>query len=319
MIVIDEATSRELLDMDEAIPWLAESFLAISAGPTVGMRSDVDDPAHSARGLLLGSYVGSLEGVCFKVVGTWRGTRAGVIVVFNVATGHPEVLLSAAHATDVRTGAASAAATRRLARPESKRLAILGTGLQAFTQLQAMLAVLPIESVAVWNRTAENAAGWVERARAKLGQASPDFRLCATPEDSCRESDVVVICTRAREPVLRGEWLSPGAHINAVGASTPLQRELDLSVLQRAALRAVDSRELALKTGDFLEPMSQGIIRPEDVVEIGEVLQGTRLGRTDSDQITLFKSVGHAANDLALALHLAAKARRLGRGMELEV
>ncbi len=319
MIVIDEATSRELLDMDEAIPWLAESFRAISMGPTVGMRSDVDDPARSARGLLLGSYVGSLEGVCFKVVGSWQGTRAGLIVAFNTATGHPEVLLSAAYVTDVRTGAASGAATQQLARPDSKRLAILGTGRQAFAQLQAVLAVRPIESVTVWNRTAENATRWVERAREKLGQASPDFRLCATPEESCREADIVVTCTRALEPVVRGEWLRPGVHVNAVGASTPLQRELDLSVIQRAAVRAVDSRELALNTGDFLEPLSEGAIRGEDVVELGEVLLGTRPGRTDGDQITLFKSVGHAANDLAVALHLAAKARRMGLGVELEM
>jgi alanine dehydrogenase len=319
MLVIDEATCRDLLDIKEAIPWLSESFRAISTGPTVGMRGDVDDPSRSARGLLLGSYIGALEGVCFKVVGNWRGRRAGIIVAFDTATGRPEAIVSAAYVTDFRTGAASAVATRQLARPDSQTLALLGTGRQSLAQLQSMLAVLPIERVSVWNRTASNAEGWISQVRQSLGHIAPDFHQCITPEEAVREADVVVTCTRSTEPVLFGEWLRPGTHVNAIGAGTAGQRELDVSVLQRAKVTAVDSRELALRTGDFVLPLAESAVRTEDVVELGELLLGKRPGRTDERQITLFKSVGHAANDLAVAQHLAAKARRLGRGVEVDL
>lgn len=319
MLLIDEAACRQLLDMEEAVSWLAESFRAISTGPTVGMRGDVDEPTRSARGIVIASYVGALDGVCFKVVGNWNGNRAGLIVAFDTATGHADAAVSASYLTDFRTGAASAAATRQLARPESRSLALLGTGRQAVSQLRAMLAVLPIETVGVWSRTAANAERWVGEARDALGSAVPTLRVCGSAEEAVREADVVVTCTRATEPVLYGEWLRPGTHVNAIGAGTPHQRELDTSVLVRSEVKTVDTRELALRTGDFARPLRDGAIREGDVAELGEVLLGTRLGRTAQEQVTLFKSLGHAANDLAVVRHLAAKARRLGLGVEVEL
>ena len=320
MLLINEATSYELLgNINEAIPWLAQSFRAITAGPTVGLRSDVDDPERESRGLLLGSYVGAMDGVCFKVIGNWRGNRAGLIVVFNTATGCPEVLLSAAHVTDVRTGAASGAATEQLARRDSRRLAVLGTGRQSATQLQAMLAIRPIEIVNVWNRTQANAVTWIGKMKSNLNASVPVFRLCDSPEEACKEADIIVVSTRAEEPVLHGAWLRPGTHINAVGASTPDQRELDLSVLQRADVKTVDSRELALNTGDFLGPIQQGILRSDEIQELGELLLGIHPGRTDDNQITLFKSVGHAANDLVVARWMAEQAREAGLGITVEL
>lgn len=320
MLLIDEATSRELLgNIKEAIPWLAQSFRAITTGPTVGLRGDVNDPERESRGLLLGSYVGALDGVCFKVIGNWRGNRAGLIAVFNTATGSPEVLLSATHVTDVRTGAASGAATEQLARRDSHRLAILGTGRQSATQLQAMLAIRPIESVNVWNRTQANAVTWIEKMKKLLNAGVPVFRLCDSPEEACVDADIIVVSTRAEEPILYGAWLRPGTHINAVGASTPDQRELDLSVLLHAEVKTVDSLELALKTGDFLGPMQQGILRPEEILELGELFLQRHPGRTNDSQITLFKSVGHAANDLVVARWMAEQARKAGLGIQVEL
>lgn len=319
MIIIDEATCIDLLDMKDAIPQMALSFRAISEGQTLDIRGDVRDHEHESTGLLLGSYIGSLDGVCFKVIGDWHGKRGGLIAIFDTATGRPEALVSAIHVTDLRTGAASGAATELLARKDSRRLAIIGTGRQSATQLQAMMCVRPIETVAVWNRTAAKGATWIESVRRSLGDGAPDIRLAATAQKACDGADIVVVSTRAQVPVLRGEWLRPGAHINAIGASTPDQTELDLSVLRRAAVRAVDSRELALKTGDFIGPMEQGLLQPEDVCEIGEIFLGRRPGRGDDEEITLFKSVGHSANDLVLARFLAERARKAGRGHIVEM
>jgi ornithine cyclodeaminase len=227
--------------------------------------------------------------------------------------------VAAAHVTDVRTGAASGAATRALARTESRHLAILGTGRQALTQLQGILAVLPIERVSVWNRTAANAEAWIERVSALFGPDAPELELRASPEEAVRDADVVVTCTRAEAPVLRGEWLRPGTHVNAVGAGHSGQRELEPSVLRRAAVRTVDSRDLALLTGDFAGPLASGLVSREEIGELGEVLLGRRPGRGNDEEITLFKSVGHAANDLAVARHVAARARTLGQGVSVEM
>jgi ornithine cyclodeaminase/alanine dehydrogenase-like protein (mu-crystallin family) len=317
MLIVDEATCRELLTMEEAIPQMASSFAAISRGPTLGTRGDVQDPEHNSAGLFLGSYVGALNGVCFKLIGSWNGRRGGLIALFDTATSQPEALVAATRVTDLRTGAASGAATQLLARVDSRRLAILGTGRQSTTQLQAMLCVRPIQEVSVWNRTVSKCAAWIESTRRELGEATPEIRSAATPQEACDGADIVVVCTRSEEPVLRGEWLRPGAHINAIGASTPEQTELDVSVLRRADVISVDSRELALRTGDFIGPMERGELRPEEVCEIGEIFLGRRPGRSRDEEITLFKSVGHSANDLVLARFLAEKARAAGRAHEI--
>lgn len=319
MLVLDEATCRDLLDMKETIPSLADSFRAISGGSMVSVRGNLRDPERSASGLMLGGYLGPQHAVCLKLVGTFHGAGAQVITLFDTATGRPEAVAVGVYVCDFRTGAASAAATEVLAPGGSRALAVLGTGRQAITQVQGMLAVRPIETVTVWNRTAANAAAWVERMRRLLGPAAPAFRFAETPEAACRQADIVVVATSAQEPVLRGEWLRPGTHVNAVGAGAPFQQELHESVFRAAAVRVVDSRELALKVGDFTAPLERGAIRPEDFAELGEILLGTRPGRTDEGQVTLFKSVGHAANDVALVRALIRRAREAGRGVWVDL
>jgi ornithine cyclodeaminase len=317
MFVVDEATCQDLLDMREAVPWLAESYRAISTAPSTIVRGNLRDPERSASGLLLGGYISGLHAVCLKLVGTFNGNSSGLLMLVDTTTGAPEAVVAGSYVTDFRTGAASGAATEALARAESARLAILGTGRQAATQLAGMLAVRPIEHITVWNRTQANARDWVERQRQRLGSTGPTFAFAATPEAACSEADIVVVSTSAGEPFMRGEWLRPGMHVNAVGSGAPHQQELNESVLTRADLVVVDSRESAFKVGDFIGPLDRGAIRPERVAEIGEVLLGQRPGRTTDDQITLFKSVGHAANDVAIVRLLIQKARETGRGLSV--
>jgi ornithine cyclodeaminase len=319
MLVIDEATAQDLLTMEDTIDALADSFRAISSNSTAAIRADVEDTERSVRGLLLGTYAGELDGVCFKVVGSWRGTRSGVILVFDTASGAADVIVPSAYITDLRTGAASGAATRELARQGATRLAIIGTGRQSTMQLEAMLAVRPFDSVAVWNRTPSTAESWIDSVGSRFQSRRPSFDLAPTPERACLDADVVVVATRATEPVLRGEWLRPGCHVNGIGASTPELCELAPSVMGRAGLVTVDSRQLALRTGDFIRALAEGAIATEEIAEIGEVLKEARVGRTSDDEITVFKSVGHAANDLAVARILARRARAEGRGVEVDL
>jgi len=230
----------------------------------------------------IGGYLGA------KLVTIYPGNRDihthhAVILLFDPETGEPLAMMDGRLITEMRTAAVSAVATRRLARPDSRVLAILGSGAQAQSHLEALRLVHPWDEIRVWS---PNRA--VEFARRHGVHAS------RSAEEAVRGADVVVVATTSITPVLRGEWLSPGAHINAVGAPRPDWRELDDTVLQRARLY-VDSREAASReSGDVI---AAGRI----FAEIGEVVAGSRPGRESATEITLFKSVGVAVADLASA------------------
>jgi len=218
---------------------------------------------------------------------------------------HPRLLavIDATSITAIRTAAVSAVATRLLARPESRELAVLGAGVQGHSHLEAMRAVLDLDRVRVWSPTPG-------RARA-LG----DVEEAGSAEEAVRGADVVCTVTSAREPVLRREWLKPGAHVNAVGSSIPSTRELDTQTVVDASLY-VDRRESTVnEAGDYLFPLGEGAIGPEHIRgEIGEVLVGAVEGRRSADELTVFKSLGLAVEDLAAAEHVLARAEAEGVG-----
>jgi ornithine cyclodeaminase/alanine dehydrogenase-like protein (mu-crystallin family) len=197
-------------------------------------------------------------------------THHAMIVLFRPETGEPLVVMDGRLITEMRTGAVSAVATKLLARPDSSILAILGSGVQARSHLEALRLVRQFREIRVWSP--RNAAAFADRF---------ELRLARSPEDAVVGADVVVVATASQAPVLRGDWLSPGAHINAVGAPRPDWRELDDQVLREAKL-FVESRDAAF-------------------AEIGEVIGGTKEGRRSREELTLFKSVGVAVEDLASA------------------
>lgn len=264
----------------------------------------------------------ALKAICVMPGNPPRGLDAhqGVVVLFDGDTGVPAALLDASAITEVRTAAVSAVATRVLARDDARVLAILGAGVQARAHLRALPEVRPFESVRVYSRTPAHA-------EALAAQAGRDSRrgvgvvVAASAEAAVRGADVVVTATTSREPVLRREWLAPGAHVNAVGASTPDARELDVETVAAGAL-FVDSREsLRAEAGEFRLAVAEGVITGEDHVraELGEVLTGSRDGRRDAGELTLFRSLGLAVEDLAAAEAAVDAARRLGHGREVEL
>jgi len=224
------------------------------------------------------------------------------VTLFDGVTGIPRAILNASAITAIRTAAVSAVATRALMRHGARTLAILGAGHQAGPHLDAHRAVHDWERVVMWSRTPGRAARF-------------DVEEAASAEAAVRDADVVVTVTSAREPVVARDWLKQGAHITAAGSSIPTTRELDSRTMADASL-FVDRRESTLnEAGDYLFPMREGLIGPEHIAaELSEVLVGAHPGRASEDELTVFKSLGLAVEDLAAAEHVLRRAEAEGVG-----
>jgi ornithine cyclodeaminase/alanine dehydrogenase-like protein (mu-crystallin family) len=301
--VLDEHDVRQLLPMGECIDVMAEALAALARGEVHNpLRFVVRPPGEaSLMGLMPAHRGGQSPLYALKAVAIFPGNGArgldshqGFVALFDGETGATRALLNAGAITAVRTGAVSGVATRLLARDDASTLAILGAGIQARSHLDAMRAVRQFDRVIVWSRTPGKLDG-VEEA--------------GSAEEAVREADVVVTATSAVEPILERAWLKPGVHINAVGSSIPTTRELDTATMRDAAL-FVDRRESTInEAGDFLFPQREGAIGPEHIrAELGELLLGTGEGRRSAEELTVFKSLGLAVEDLAAAEHVLRRA-----------
>jgi ornithine cyclodeaminase len=239
------------------------------------------------------------------------------VLLFEVERGQLVAIMDATAITAIRTAAVSGVATRALAREDAEDLAILGAGAQALTHLEAMCLARPIRRVRVWSRSSERARRFVIQA---LDLCDIPVDAAGSPSEAVAGASIVCTVTAAREPVLLGEWLEQGTHVNAVGASLPTARELDSEAVRRSRLY-VDRRESALnEAGDFLIPKREGRITDGHIVgELGDLLLGRIPGRRSPDEITVFKSLGLAVEDVAAAhlVHAKAIAKRVGTRVEL--
>jgi alanine dehydrogenase len=296
-VFLTESDVRGLLRYEDLVPAVERALVNLSAGNAVQPLRTVI-PVADHRGFLgvMPAYAGALGAklVTFFPENLGVHTHHAVIVLFSPGTGEPLVTMDGRLITEMRTGAASAAATKALAREDASVLAILGSGVQAGSHLEALRLVRDFLEVRIWSLR-----------RAKQFAEKFGVRAAESAEDAVRGADVVVVATTSQTPVLRGEWLSPGSHVNAVGASRPDWRELDDEVLSRARI-FVESREAASReSGDVI---AAGRID----AEIGEVFSGKAPGRTSEEEITLFKSVGVAVEDLAAADLVYREATRKG-------
>jgi ornithine cyclodeaminase len=315
VLVLSESDVKSLLTMGECIDLMEKTFAALGRGEAYQpLRMKVQPPgAPGLFGLMPAWRGGStpyfgLKEVCVFPGNPARGldTHLGAVLLHSGETGELLAVVNASAVTAIRTAAVSAVATKLLARPDSRRLAILGAGVQARHHLEAIPLIRTIDDVRVYSRSAvEGMAG---------------ATVCGTAEEAVREADIIVTATSSKEPVLKREWIRPGTHINAVGSSIPSARELDGATVAAASL-FVDRRESTVnESGDYLFAVREGAISgPEHIrAEIGEILAGTARGRTSADEITLFKSLGLAIEDLASAAYLFEKARRVGTGTWVE-
>jgi ornithine cyclodeaminase len=259
-----------------------------------------------------------LKAICVVPGNPARGLDAhqGVVLLSSPETGEPLAVMNASAVTEIRTAAVSAVATALLARADATELAIIGTGVQARSHLMAITAARPLAQIRVAGRDQAGARRFTELMRANT--AVP-LVACGSAAEAVEGAGIVVTATTSPEPVLRREWLAPGAHVNAVGACVPQARELDTATMSAAALFA-DSRESVLaESGDFLLAQADGAIGPEHIrAEIGEVAGGAAPGRRAEDEITVFESLGLAVEDLAAAVLAYRKAEELGAGTWVE-
>jgi Predicted ornithine cyclodeaminase, mu-crystallin homolog len=338
MLILSQSDVERLLPMDACIDVMASALVSLARGDavlplrTVILVPGTNDAFATMPGYLKlresGEGAGAPERsetvVGAKVItvfpgnhGTAFDSHQGAVLLFDPDNGALAAVLDATPVTAVRTAAVSAVATRLLAREMASSLTIIGAGVQAHEHLEAMCAVRPIRTLRVWSRSQDNAQRLVDAARNQFGL---EASIAASGRDAVHGSEIICTTTSAREPVLFGEWLSPGAHINAIGASQASAREIDSLTVIRSRLY-VDRRESALKEpGDILVPLQDGDIGPDHIVgEIGELLIGRAVGRRDANEITLFKSLGLAIEDLAAAAYVYGEAVRTGTGVRVEL
>lgn len=315
ILVLNSTQIRELLPMRDCIDLMADALAALARGEVYQpLRTIVRPP--QARGLLglMPAYRSGehgalgLKAICVFPENPKHGKDAhqGAVLLFSRDTGEPLALMNASEITAIRTAAVSAVATRFLAREDAQRLAIVGAGVQARTHLAAIALARTIKHVRVVARTFEHA---VKLAQEEQSSYPFPIEPVHTNEEAVRDADVVVTATSSFEPVINKDWIAPGVHINAIGTHSPSSREID-SATMAAARIFVDRRESALnESGDYLLAAKEGMVTPENIVaEIGELLIGTKPGRTTLDEITLFKSLGLAIEDVACADYLYRKA-----------
>ncbi|MGD0168076.1 MAG: hypothetical protein ABSC51_12450 [Gaiellaceae bacterium] len=306
MLIIDDDIARKLLDMSAAIEPIRRSCLRLDDAPECRFRIVFDDPGSDARGLLLGGYLADQGAVCMKLVGDFAEGSGGFVINYDTRSASICCLYTGNYLTDFRTGAVSGVATDALARPDSTAMAIIGTGRQSITQFAAMCAVRNICTVAVWNRTPAHAERWIADRLRECSGSHLQFVLAPTPKAACKDADIVVTSTAADAPVLEDiAWLAPGTHVNAVGAGSPVQRELGRSVLREAQVVALDSLVDGVQVGDFGPMAADTEDRAWPLVSLADLLSGRRSGRVSASDITVFKSVGHPANDAAVLALLA--------------
>jgi len=296
-MILDERAVHDLLGMEELIPAMAKAMADLSSGKVV-QPGRVMLPVAEHQGFLglMPAYGGALGAklVAFYPNNQGIPSHHAMILLFKPETGEPLVTMDGRLITEMRTAAVSAVATRLLARPEASVLGILGSGVQARSHLAALRLVRTIHEVRVWSP--RNAAAFAR-----------EFGVSAVPtaEEAVHGSDIVVVATSSQTPVLSGAWLAPGTHINAVGAPRPTWRELDDDALRKARLY-VEQREAATReSGDVI---AAGKI----FAEIGEVVAGSKPGRQSADEITLYKSVGVAVQDIVSAELVYRKALKAG-------
>ena len=313
--------------MREAVAAMKVGFGQLSAGrATLPLRSRIELPEAAGVILIMPALLPETGDFALKIVSVFGENRArglptihALVIALDPATGAPVGLLEGATLTALRTGAGSGAATDLLARSESRTLAIFGSGVQARTQFEAVCAVRQVEAAWVYSRFRAHAEAFATDLR-REPWAPPSISVADTPAAAVREADIICTATTSSTPVFDGHDLRPGTHINAVGGYTAAMQEVDGTIVARA-LVVVDSREAALaEAGDLIIPIRDGRISAEHIyAELGELVNGTQVGRTDPDQITLFKSVGVAVQDAIAAGRALARAEQLGLGQIIEL
>ena len=323
-LLLSEKDIRDVLTMDDLIAAMKTALVAFSAGAAVQpLRTVVDVDGRGFFGVMP-AYMPVPGALGAKLVTVFAGnaaaglpTHLATILLLDPGTGELVGIVDGRYITEARTAAVSAVSVECLARETAGTLAIIGSGVQGRSHLEAITRVRHIRDVRVWSPTESSRAAFVREMQPKTSAA---IAIARSAREAVENADIVVLATAARQPVVRSDWIADGAHVCAVGACRPDQREMDTALVARAKL-FVDSRTgAASEAGDIIIPIEEGAFDASHIAgELGEVAAGNCPGRTSPRDVTIFKSLGMAAEDLAAA-HLAfvkASERGLGRGIVL--
>lgn len=326
--ILSSGDVRKAITMAEAIQAVKNAYIQLSAGQAVvPLRTPVPVDRRGGVTLFMPAYLAESDSMAAKIVSVFPGnlerdlpTIHAVVVVVDAETGQPRAIMDGTYLTALRTGAASGVATDLLARPDAHVVAIFGAGAQGRTQLEAVCAVRAVDKVWVLDANSQAAERYVEEMQGR-GQPIPaDFSTATSPAEALREADIICTATTSMQPVFEDADLKPGTHINGIGSYTPQMQEVPAETVARARV-VVDSRSAALaEAGDLLIPLQRGLIAAGGIHgEIGEVAAGIIPGRQSPEEITFFKSVGVAVQDVAVAGTIMRRAVELNLGLEVEL
>lgn len=313
-----------VLKMDDAIEVVEEAFKELAVGSAHMPVRQVIKIQNGTVGFMP-AYLQGMNAVGVKVVSLFAQnptkhnlpTTLAVVLLTNPENGTLLAIMDGTFLTAMRTGAASGVATKYLSRKDAAELGVIGTGVQARTQVAAVCRVRPIEKVKAYDVIPTRRESFCKEIAKTYKVTVQGVETC---EDAARGSDIIITCSTSKTPVLNGAWLEEGTHVNAIGSHAPDARELDSAVIKKAKL-VVDSREAALKeAGDILIPISEGLITADHIyAELGEVVAGKKLGRQNDSEITIFKSQGLAIQDVSTAMktYELAKKKKIGKNLTL--
>jgi len=315
-LLLRESDVERLLTMRDTLELVERVHREYSTGKAIDVPRERTRVPKAGLHILQGA-VPSAGVLGYKAYTSSREGTRFLVYAFSAERGSLEGIVEADRLGMMRTGAAGGVAAKWLARPDAKVAGVFGAGWQAEGQIEALGLVRDLERVKVWSRTADKLAKFCARMREKL---SLEVVPAASPADAVTGSDIVVTITTSATPVFSGELVTPGMHINAAGSNSLLRQEIDEATVRKCDPIVVDSRPSALKeAGDLLPLLEKGRTHGGAFTELGEVIAGTRPGRTSSEQITLFESQGMAIQDLVIASHLLGLARAQGAGTEVKI
>jgi len=315
-LLLKEKDVELLLTMPLAIDLVERVHREYSAGNAIDVPRERTRLPKAALHILQGA-VPSAGVFGYKAYTSSREGIRFIVYAFNAERGNLDAIVEANFLGMVRTGAAGGVAAKYLARPDARVAGVFGSGWQAQGQIEALATVRTLDRVKVYSRKADKLAAFCKRMGDKLGV---EVVPAASAQEAVRGSDILVTITTSATPVFEGDWVEPGQHINAAGSNSLLRQEIDEVTVRRCSPIVVDSRATAVKeAGDLLPPLEKGRLHAGMLAEIGEVMNGTRAGRTMPEQVTLFESQGMAIQDLVIAAELARMARAKGLGTEVDV
>lgn len=328
MRILTNSDVQNALSMHDAITIVKRTFADLSMGKAhVPQRMAIPQEKNQSTTLLMPGYLSESDALAVKIVSVNHRNRErnlplihALVVLIDAVTGQPLSVMDGSYLTALRTAAASGVATQLLSRSDAQVGAIFGAGIQSRTQLRAICAVRGIKRAWVYDHHPDKAQAFISEMWEVLG-TRPELLAAKSPAQAVREADVICAATTSMTPVFDGEDLKPGAHINGIGSFTPQMQEIDFTTLKRASKIVVDSRAGAFsEAGDLLVALEHGVIQMTDIYgELGEIAAGMKTGRENAEEITYFKSVGNAVQDVGVAREVYHQALKRNLGVEMEL